>query len=182
MEDMKIPGVIIKSDGGPPTKRIMIAIPVTGLVRVEWMVARYAQVVPCNWSQAEFFQWLDAYSPMGFSVADARNMTVATFLREGYEWLFFIDHDVLLPHGTLLWLNEMMQKGDVPIFGGLYFTKSVPSEPLIYRGKGTGFYPSWHFGDKVWVDGMGLGCHMIHRSILETIWNNSEEYMIGIFP
>jgi hypothetical protein len=174
----KLPGTIIKSVD-KPTKRIMIGIPLTGLVRAEWMISRYAQVIPCNWSQAELFQWLDFYSPLGYSVADARNMCVKTFLEDGYEWLFFIDHDVLLIPGTLLWLNDMMQKGDTPIFGGLYFTKSVPSEPLIYRGKGTGFYPKWKLGDKVWVDGMGLGCHMLHKSILKTVWDNSPEYMIN---
>jgi hypothetical protein len=149
------------------------------MVRVEWMLGRYSQITPCNWAMAELFQWLDYYSPLGFSVADARNMAVRTFIKDGFEWLFFIDHDVILPHMTFIWLNQMMHKGDVPIFGGVYFTKSVPSEPLIYRGIGTGYYDKWKFGDKVWVDGMGLGCHMIHRSILQTCWDIAPEYKIG---
>jgi hypothetical protein len=179
MEKLRNPGRIIKSSVGSQTKRIFIAIPITGLVRAEWMVARYAQVIPCNWSQAEYFQWLDAFSPLGFNVADARNVATDTFLKEGYEWIFFIDHDVVIPNCTLLWLNDLMQKGDTPIIGGLYFTRSVPSEPLIYRGKGTGYFHKWKMGDRVWVDGMGLGCHMIHKSILKTAWNNSPEYLIG---
>jgi hypothetical protein len=179
MSDISPNGVIMKSTGGPPTKRIMISVPTTGLIRIEWSMSRYGQVIPCNWSQAEFFQWLDQFSPLGFGVADARNVAVASFIQEGFEWLFFIDHDTLIPRGTFLWLNEMMQKADVPIFGGIYFTKSMPSEPLIYRGRGTGFFPDWKWGDQVWCDGMGMGCHMIHRSIIQTVWDNSPEYTVG---
>jgi hypothetical protein len=72
-----------------------------------------------------------------------------------------------------------MIRRDVPIFGGLYFTKSVPSEPLLYRGIGTSHFRNWKLGEKVWVDGMGLGCHVIHRSILEIIYKESPQYQIG---
>jgi hypothetical protein len=176
---VKMPGGRIDIAGTTFSKRLMLSVPLTGLVRAEWMLGRYSQVVPCNWSQAELFQWMDNYSPLGFTVADARNMSVRTFIQDKFEWLFFIDHDVILPPNTFVWLNEMMVKGDVPIFGGIYFTKSQPSEPLIYRGNGTGYYSKWKFGDKVWVDGMGLGCHMIHGSIIKAAWDIAPEYKIG---
>ena len=31
-------------------------------------------------------------------------------------------------------MNEYMLKNDTPVVFGLYFTKSDPSEPLVYRG------------------------------------------------
>jgi hypothetical protein len=160
-------------------KRLMISVPLTGLIRAEWALARYGQVIPCNWSQVEMVSWLDMFSPLGFLVADARNMAVENFIKGQWEWLFFIDHDVLLPINTFSRWNEYMLKGDIPIFGGLYFTKSVPSEPLLYRGIGTSHYRNWKMGDKVWVDGMGMGNTMIHRSIIETVWKESPKYMIG---
>lgn len=161
------------------SKRLMISVPLTGLIRAEWALARYGQVIPCNWSQVEMVSWLDMFSPMGFLVADARNMAVQQFITGGWEWLFFIDHDVILPINTFVKLNEYMLDGSIPIVGGLYFTKSVPSEPLIYRGIGTSHYRNWKFGDKVWVDGMGLGCHIIHRSIMEAVYKESPEYQVG---
>jgi hypothetical protein len=161
------------------SKRLMISVPLTGLIRAEWALARWGQVIPCNWSQVEMISWMDMFSPLGFLVADARNVAVHNFIQGNFEWLFFIDHDVILPPATFARWNDYMLKGDVPIFGGLYFTKSVPSEPLVYRGIGTSHYRDWHLGDKVWVDGMGLGCHMLHRSVLKSVYDASPEYQIG---
>jgi len=160
-------------------KRLMISVPLTGIVRAEWMLARYGQGIPCNWSQVEVIQWMDSISPLGFLVADARNVAVHTFIQGNFEWLFFIDHDVVMPMGTFSAWNQRMLKGDVPIFGGLYFTKSIPSEPLVYREYGSSYFADWKLGDEVWVGGMGLGCNMVHRSIMEVVYKESEPYQIG---
>jgi hypothetical protein len=153
----------------------------TGLVRSEWAVARYGQVIPCNWSQTDSLMWLEQFSPLGFLVADARNMAVKQCLDYKFDWLFFIDHDVVLPPHTIVTWNERMLDGKIPMWAGLYFTKSVPSEPLVYRGRGTGYYIKWKLGDKVWVDGIPMGCTMIHSSILRVVWDDSEEYEAGGF-
>ena len=161
------------------SKRLMISVPLTGLVRAEWMLARYGQTIPCNWSQVEIIHWMDQYSPLGFQVADARNVAVQKCVEEGYEWLIFLDHDTIPAPDMFIKFNERIIKADIPIYGGVYFTKSVPSEPLIYRGRGTGYVSGWKFGDKVWVDGMGLGCHIIHGGLLQTVWKESQEYVVG---
>lgn len=159
------------------SKRVMIGVPVTGLVRVEWMMGRYGQTIPCNWSQVEAFQFItNQVSPMNFLVPDARNIIVQSFIEQGFEWLFFIDHDTIPPPHCFVHWNERMLKGDVPIFCGLYFTKSLPAEPLVYRGRGNGYYNKWKMGEEVWVDGIPMGCTVIHRSILELMWNESPEY------
>ena len=162
-----------------PARRILIGIPLTGLVRAEWAIARYSQVIPCNWAQTDALTWMDQFSPLGHSVADARNITVMQCLQHDFEWLYFIDHDVILPpHTTVTW-NQRMLKEEVPIWSGLYFTKSVPSEPIIYRGGGNSYYTKWKIGDKVWVDGIPMGCTMIHHSILKVMWNDAEFYQVG---
>jgi hypothetical protein len=71
-----------------------------------------------------------------------------------------------------------MIRGDVPVFSGLYFTKSLPAEPLVYRGRGSGYFADWKMGDEVWVDGLPSGCTMFHRSIMEEMWKASEEYVV----
>lgn len=164
---------------GATQKRIMIGIPMTGTLRSEWVLARYGQVIPCNWSQVEYIQWIDQYSPIRYMVADARNIVVKGFLERGFEWLIFIDHDVVLPPFFLVLVNEQLIKGDIPIFGGLYFTKSVPSEPLIYRGRGNGYFADWKLGEKVWVDGMGMGATIIHNSILQIMSDEAPEYEVS---
>ena len=163
----------------PITNRIMIGIPATGLVRIEWVLARYGQVIPCNWSQSDMIHFVDQFSPLGFMVADARNLVVTKAVEGNFQWVFFIDHDTIMPPHTILTWNERMLKCDVPIFGGVYFTKGIPSEPLVYRGNGTSYYSNWKFGDEVWVDGMGMGCTMIHVSVLKVMYDEAESYMIG---
>lgn len=159
--------------------RILVGIPMTGLLRSEWVIARYGQVIPCNWSQVDCIHWLDQYSPLNFLVADARNLIATDCVEKEFEWLFFIDHDTILPPTTILKWNERMLKKDVPVWSGLYFTKSVPSEPLVYRGRGTSYYADWKIGDEVWVDGIPMGNTMIHSSVLKVLYDESEEYVLA---
>jgi len=156
--------------------RVMVGIPMTGLLRAEWVIARYGQVIPCNWSQTDAIRWVDSHSPVNYLVADARNSCVDAAVKQEFEWLVFIDHDVIIPQDFVLKLNDYILKADVPVMSGLYFTKSIPSEPLIYRGRGNSYYNKWKMGDKVWVDGLPMGCTLIHTSILKEMWNDAPEY------
>jgi len=126
-------------------QRFAVGIPMTGLIRAEWAFARFGQVIPCNWSQFDVVSWISPYSPVDFLVADARNIIVHDVLQVGAEWLFFIDHDVVLPPDTTLKLNERMINDAVPIMSGLYFTKSRPAEPLVYREIGGGYFADWRW-------------------------------------
>lgn len=160
------------------TRRVLIGIPMTGLLRAEWHLSYIGIVIPTNWSQSTFAHVYDNYSPLRFLVADARNMIVQKAVEDEFEWVIFIDHDVILPMDLFIKFNEYMIKKEVPIVGGLYFTKSIPAEPLIYKGRGNGYFANWKMGDKVWVDGMGLGCHLIHVSIFKAMYEESESYQV----
>lgn len=159
-------------------KRVLIGIPMTGLIRSEWHLSFMGQIIPCNWSHGTAVHIFPNYSPLGFLVAEARNLIVKKFIEGGFEWLLFIDHDVLLPNNTLLKFNKYMRDKKYPIVGGLYFAKGLPAEPLVYRGRGNSYFKKWKLGDKVFVDGMGLGCHLIHQSILKILYDESPEYQI----
>ena len=175
----KYQGGIIANVDSTNTHRIMIGVPLTGLVRAEWAMARYNQATPTNWSVNDMVAWLDQTSPLRFTVPNARNLIVQKAIEGEYEWLFFLDHDVILPPLSLIKLNTHMRSGKYPILNGLYFTKSKPAEPLIYRGAGTGCCDDWKLGEIVWADGAGMGCTLIHRSILKAIWSESAEYTIN---
>ena len=158
---------------------MMVAVGMTGLIRAEWAMARWGQVIPCNFQVVDYVMWLSQFTPLGYLVADARNLAVQEFLGKDIEWLVFIDHDTIIPPDFYVRFNERVIHERVPVWSGLYFTKSVPSEPLVFRGKGTGYYADWKMGDKVWVDAVPMGCTVIHRSILEVMWKDSEEYALG---
>lgn len=161
-----------------PQKRIMLGVPMTGLLRSEWVLSRYGQVIPCNWSMVDMVQYVQQWSPLRFLVADARNIIVDEFIKKDFEWLLFIDHDVVLPPGFIVQVNERMIENNIPIWSGLYFTKSVPSEPLVYRGRGTGYYADWKLGDEVWTDAVPMGCTLIHSSILKVMYDEAKEYEV----
>jgi len=161
------------------TNRLLVGTASTGLVRMEWVTARYGVTVPCNWSMVQMTQFVNGYVPLRYQVAEAQNLIVRECLERNFEWLLFIEHDTMPTQDALVRLNEYMRAGTVPIVSGLYFTKSEPSEPLVYRGRGTSFYDDWKPGDLVWVDGVPTGMLLIHHSILRAIWDESPEYMAG---
>lgn len=90
-----------------------------------------------------------------------------------------LEHDVILPPDALMRFNQYMREEQVPVVSGLYYTRSIPSEPLIYRGRGNSFYTDWQMGDKVWCDGVPTGCLLIHCGILRAMWQDAEPYQLA---
>ena len=161
------------------SKRILIGTPTTGLIRMEWVSARFSQVIPTNWSHVDIWQFMSSYMPLNYQIADAENLIAKTVVEGNYEWLLFIESDNLLPPNTFRKMNEYMMSKKYPVVGGLYFTKSVPPEPMIYRGLGSGYFNDWKFGDKVMCDGLPFGCTLIHGDIIREIWKDSPEYSVN---
>jgi len=175
---IKIQTQIIKNTG-TWKHRLIVGTPVTGLVRVEWVQARYSQTLPTNWSLIEIVQWMSSVMPLQYQVSDAQNLIVKSAIEHDAEWILFVEHDNVLPPNTFLKLNDYMRDKKVPVVSGLYFTKSVPPEPMIYRDMGWSYYQDWKMGDKVWCRGVPTGCLLIHMSILRSMWNYSAEYKLG---
>jgi hypothetical protein len=105
-----------------------------------------------------------------------RNFIVKWFLEEtDLEWLFFVDDDVELPQGTLIHLYSAAKHYNASVIGGVYYRRSPPFNPLIFLQEGTGWYKAllpgqdYHRGDILEVDGIGMGCTLIHRSVFEAI-------------
>ncbi len=159
--------------------RILIGTPTTGLVRIEWVMARFGQVIPTNWQATDNIQPVVSFVPMQYQVPDAQNLIVKNAVEKKCEWVLLLEHDNIPPPDAFLRLNEYMRNSDIPVVSGLYFTKSDPPEPMTYRGRGTSFYKHWKMGDKVWCDGVPTGFLLIHNSILTAMWNESPEYWIN---
>lgn len=124
-------------------------------------------------------QYMNSYMPLRYQVADAQNLIVREAIDKDFEWLFLLEHDVIIPPDCFIRLNDYIREKRVPVVSGLYYTRSRPSEPLIYRGRGTSYYADWKQGDKVWCDGVPTGCLLIHCGILRAMWADSEEYMLN---
>ncbi len=170
---------ILDINKGPWMNKIMIGTPSRGTVRMEWVMARFGQIIPCNWSSTDCIQWMSTYAPLQYLVPDAQNLIVKNVVEKGFEWLLLIEDDNVLPPDAFLRINEYMRKCDVPVVSGLYFTKSEPPEPLLYRRRGSSFFKDWKMGDRVWVDGVPTGFLLIHASILKAMWKESPEYIVN---
>jgi hypothetical protein len=174
-----VPAGGVFQNHGKWRQRFIVGTPTTGLVRMEWVQARYSQLIPTNWSSAEIMEWLPLYAPMQYLVSDAQNIIVKKAIEQDAEWLFFLEQDNVLPPNMFWRLNDYMREGKVPVVSGLYFTKSIPPEPMVYRGVGNSYYDKWKLGDKVWCDGLPTGSLLVHMSLLRAMWNESAEYKAG---
>ncbi len=175
--------VIVQDSGDPGyTNTLLVGTACTGLLRVEWVAARYGQCVPLNWSMAGQMQIvangvLD-YMPLRYLVADAQNLIVAEAIRLDMEWVFLLEHDCVLPANAFFMVNRWMKETPAPVVSGLYFSRAYPSEPMVFRGMGQGVYTDWQLGDVVEVDGVPTGCLLVHMGLLREMWKDSEEYTI----
>jgi len=170
---------IVEDSGSPGyVNRLLVGTATTGLVRVEWVGARYGQIIPVNWSMVQMNQFINSYMPLRYQVADAQNMIVRQCIQGEFEWLFLLEHDVMLPPDGLIRINDYIRREKVPVVSGLYYTRSRPAEPLIFRGRGTSYYDKWQMGDQVWCDGVPTGCLLIHAGILRAMWAESPEYEV----
>jgi hypothetical protein len=156
--------------------RLLVGTPATGLVRVEWFQSRVGMITPVNWSMVNMVQYMNSFIPLRYQVADAQNLIVREAIKGDFEWLFLLEHDVMMPPDGLIFLSEYLQERKYPVVSGLYYTRSRPSMPLLFRGRGTGAYLDWEMGDTVWVDGVPTGCLLIHVGLLRAMWEESEPY------
>lgn len=171
---------IIQDSGNPGyINRLLVATPSTGQIRMEWAAARYGQIIPTNWSMVQMIQWMNSFVPTRYSVADAQNLIVKAVVEQDFEWLLLIEHDTIPPPDAFIRFNQYIRDAKVPIVSGLYYSRSRPSEPLVFRGRGTSFYDKWKMGDKVWVDGVPTGMLLVHGGILRAMWKESPEYMVN---
>ena len=170
----------IVQDSGDPgyVNKLLVATPTTGLVRIEWVQARYGQVIPMNWSQVQLLEFYNSYVPLRYQVADAQNLIVKEMIDKDFEWLLLLEHDVILPPDAFIKFNKYMRDEKVPVVSGLYYSRAQPSEPLVFRGRGTGVYTNWQPGEQIWCDGVPTGCLLIHYAILREMWQDSPEYSL----
>lgn len=168
--------ILLSGAGGNPRTRLLIATPTLGIVRMEWAVLRYGQVVPCNWAHHDTAVGIGYTVPMHYLVADGQNLATEQCLQGGYEWLLLWEDDVIPPPDLYVQLDEYIRRATIPIVSGLYFLKATRSEPVLYRGRGTRAFLDFGLGDKAWVDGVPSGMLLIHRSILELMSAESESY------
>ncbi len=175
----KVRNIAVNGNDPGYINRIMVGTATTGNIRIEWALARWGQIIPTNWSQVQMMQYMGTYAPIEYQIADAQNLIVKEVVEKNFEWLLLLEHDVILPVDAFVRINAHIRSEDNPVVSGIYFTKSIPAEPMIYRGRGNSYFTNWKLGDKVYADGVPTGCLLIHGGLLRKMWEESAEYVIG---
>ena len=66
------------------------------------------------------------YEPRGYSVSEARTLAVEKALKEGFDYIFQIDDDLIVPRNVLVQLYHH----NTDIVGGFYYRKYLPLESV----------------------------------------------------
>ncbi|MEM2904993.1 MAG: hypothetical protein QW587_04560 [Candidatus Bathyarchaeia archaeon] len=105
----------------------------------------------------------------------SRNIVATEALREGCEWVLFLDTDIVFPSYTI----RRLLSHNRPIVTGLYFRRHPEVFPELFKYDETGALRPLTVDevlqryrmpdDLIEVDGCGAGCLLVHRSVFEDL-------------
>jgi 2-polyprenyl-3-methyl-5-hydroxy-6-metoxy-1,4-benzoquinol methylase len=102
----------------------------------------------------------------------ARNEIIDNFLGTDFNYLLFIDSDMIWEPDSLELAYDLIQHPTVDIVTGIYFTKGAPHLPVIKKlDLDAGCYNIFvEWGNQPFeVDGAGMGFMLISRKVLEAM-------------
>lgn len=118
----------------------------------------------------------------GACISVYRNIVAEVFLKTDLEWLWFVDSDIQLKDETLAQLMQVAHWKDRPVVGANYFMRvgqNIYTPAMFFHQQEEGKKPrlaarwqideDWPRDQLVKVDGVGMGCTLIHRSLLEAM-------------
>ena len=149
---------------------VVIGIPSFGMVSTYFLQARMGQQFPLVSSAVDKVV-------LNKPIAEARNEIVQFALDQGANYIYWLDDDVVAPPDAFL---KMFMSGK-DIVNGVYWSKSNPPMPLLFRNHLEGPYLDWHVGDFIEIDAAGNGLTLVktdvYRKISETVggpWYSTE--------
>jgi hypothetical protein len=106
----------------------------------------------------------------GFPVELAREKAADVALEIKAKYLWFVDDDTIPPPNALRRLVYILENyPEIAVCGGIYVTKSDPTQPVVFRGSGLGSFWRWKAGDVFEVTSMGAGCMLIRTSVFKEL-------------
>lgn len=133
------------------------------LVTPDWALSLASLEMPINTNYSRA-------CTKGVEIGMARNALAETAIENKAKYILFIDDDTAPPSFTIRRLMQILDtEKDAAIAGGIYFTKSVPPMPVVFKEEGEGPHWRWKFGDVFDCSGLGTGCMMIRTEVFDHI-------------
>lgn len=145
---------------------VVIGIPSFGMVSTWFMTSLRGQQFPLVSSAIDKIV-------LNKPIAEARNEIVQFALDQGANYIYWLDDDVIAPPNAFL--NLYRHHKD--IINGVYWSKSNPPMPLLFRGHLDGPYWDWHVGDLIEIDAAGSGLTVVKTDVYRNIeppWYSTE--------
>lgn len=128
---------------------------------------------PLSWDWANAFYSLQI--PLGASVArkmvsgkivaDARNEIAVAAIEAECDWVLYVGDDNILPANAF----ELLARHKKKLVTGVYWTKSYPHSPYIWRDVLKGAYVDWKYGEFFKVDWAGCDCLLVHTDVFKAL-------------
>ena len=137
---------------------VVVGIPSFGMVSTYFLQSRLSQQFPLVSSAVDKIV-------LNKPIAEARNEIVEYALTQGANYIYWLDDDVIAPPDAFL--KMYMKQKD--IINGVYWSKSNPPMPLLFRNHLEGPYLDWHIGDFIEIDAAGNGLTLVKTDVYRKI-------------
>lgn len=141
----------------------VVGVPTFGRVSIEW-------ALNFHMIGSGLAVYVAYSTPKNKRVDIAKNEICQQAVDQGADWVFLLDDDVIPPTNVLM---KMIKNAFGPpyldVINGVYFSKSEPPLPLMFRGDMKGSVWNWHVGDLIKIDAAGAGCTFIKTKVLKEI-------------
>lgn len=137
---------------------VVIGIPSFGMVSTYFLQSRASMQFPLVSSAIDKIV-------LNKPIAEARNEIVEYALNQGANYIFWLDDDVIAPPDSFL----KLLRHNKDIINGVYWSKSNPPMPLLFRNHLEGPYYNWHVGDLIEIDAAGNGLTLVKTEVYRKI-------------
>ena len=141
------------------TVKILIGVPTADYIEPECLKSIFNLVRPKDVSLE--FQFV-----LGDFIDESRNILADKAIRGGYDYIFYVDSDIILPNIALLYLYSHK----VPIVSGLYRAKKEPQKIQVADNNiNTLSDDILRQARMVEIGGGGFGCMLVRVDVLKRI-------------
>lgn len=91
-------------------------------------------------------------------------------IKNNCQFIFLLDDDTIPPSDTLIKMIKLWKSGDqYKVISGVYWSKSEPSVPLVFKGNLEGSFYDWKTTDLIKADAAGAGMLFIDLEMLKKL-------------